>query len=82
MSAALIRRRPALQLGYCPLLAKTLLVFQLTKMFYGSLAVSASVFGLRSSVADKWQHLQQEVESGLIDSDCCPRIACNTVRCV
>lgn len=25
---------------------------------------------LRSSVADKWQHLQQEVESGLIDSDC------------
>lgn len=27
-------------------------------------------FGLRSSVADKWQHLQQEVESGLIDSDC------------
>lgn len=34
-----------LQLGYCPLLAKALLVFQLTKMFYGS------GFGLGSSVA-------------------------------
>lgn len=74
MSAALIRRRPHTAIGLLSAFGQS----------SARVPVDQNVLWLwlRSWVfrRDNWQHLQQEVESGLIDSDCCPRTTTATRR--